>query len=113
MQFCKAENKKIDTESFFDQTTKKRQMMLYPLDNLPDCNYYRYSMQLSTYAYMLQQINPKFNIKKLAIVHFDHDGNETEYEVDYLKDDVARMLLHYRKQNKIKSQLELDKPIIF
>ena len=106
-------NKKIDKESFFDQTTKKRQMMLYPLDNLPDCNFWTYSMQLSTYAYLLQQINPKFNIKKLALIHFDHDGNETEYEVDYLKDDVARMLLHYRKQNKIKSQLELDKPIVF
>ena len=49
---------------------------------------------------MLQQINPKFNIKKLAIVHFDHDGNETE-DIDY-----ARRMLHYRKQNKIK-QLEL------
>ena len=28
---------------------------------------------------MLQQINPKFNIKKLALIHFDHEGNETEY----------------------------------
>lgn len=32
-------NKKIEKESFFDQNTKKRQMMLYPLDNLPDCNF--------------------------------------------------------------------------
>ena len=106
-------NKKIDKESFFDQSTKKRQMMLYPLENLQDSNYWTYTLQLSTYAYLLQKINPKYNIKKLALIHFDHDGNETEYECPYLKEDVARMLLHYRKQNKIKSQLELDKPIVF
>ena len=62
---------------------------------------------------MLQKINPKYKIKKLALIHFDHAGNETEYEVDYLKEDVARMLLHYRKQNKVTSELAKDKPIEF
>ena len=70
-------------------------------------------MQLSTYAYLLQKINPKYKIKKLALIHFDHDGNEIEYEVEYLKEDVARMLLHYRKQNKVNLQLSKDKPIVF
>lgn len=88
-------------------------MMKFPLENLPDCNFYHYTLQLSLYAYMLQQINPKFKIKKLMIVHFDHNGGETEYEVEYLKEDVARMLLHYRKQQKIKSELAKDKPIVF
>ena len=106
-------NGKIDKDSYFDQSTKKRQMMKFPLENLPDCNFYHYSLQLSLYAYMLQQINPKFRIKKLMIVHFDHNGGETEYEVEYLKEDVARMLLHYRKQQKIKSELAKDKPIVF
>lgn len=106
-------SKSIDKESFFDRNTKKREMMKYPLENLMDCNYYTYSLQLSLYMYMIQQLHPKFKCKKLAIIHIDRDGNETEYEVDYLKDEVARMLLHYRKQNKIKSQLELDKPIVF
>ena len=62
---------------------------------------------------MLQKINPKYKIKKLALIHFDHAGNETEYEVDYLKEDVARMLLHYRKQNKVNCELAKDKPIEF
>ena len=106
-------NKKIDKESYFDRNTKKRQMMKYPLDNLQDTNFWHYTMQLSTYAYLLQKINPKYKIKKLALIHFDHEGNETEYEVDYLKEDVARMLLYYRKQNKVKLQLEKDKPIVF
>lgn len=106
-------NGRIDKESYFDRTTKKRQMMLSPLENIMDCNLCHYQLQLSMYAYLLQKINPKFKIKKLAIVHFDHDGNETEYEVKYLKDDIARLLLYHRKKNKIKAELDKDKPIVF
>lgn len=106
-------NRAINQESYFDRTTKKRQMMKFPLDNIQDCNFYHYTLQLSLYAYLLQKINPKFKIKKLLLVHFDHEGNETEYTCDYLKEDVARMLLHYRKDQKIKSELDLDKPIVF
>lgn len=106
-------NKKIDQESYFDKTTKRRQMMKFPLDNIQDCNFYHYTLQLSLYAFLLQKINPKFKIKKLLIIHFDHDGNETEYQCDYLKEDVARMLLHYRRNQKIKTELALDKTIVF
>lgn len=106
-------NEKIDKESYYDRNSKKNQMMKFPLDNIQDCNFYHYTLQLSLYAYLLQKINPKFKIKKLAIVHFDHDGGETEYECGYLKDDVARMLLYYRRQQKVKSELEKDKPIVF
>ena len=106
-------NKKIDQESYFDKNTKKRQMMKFPLDNIQDCNFYHYTLQLSLYAFLLQKINPKFKIKKLIIVHFDHDGNETEYQCNYLKEDVSRMLLHYRRNQKIQSELNLDKPIVF
>lgn len=106
-------NNKIDKDSYYDKTTKKKQTMKFPLTNIPDCNFYHYTLQLSLYAYLLQSINPKYKIKKLSIVHFDHDGNETEYECEYLKEEVAKMLMHYRKQNKIKAQLDLDKPIEF
>ena len=106
-------NNKIDMDSYFDKTTKKKQTMKYPLVNIPDCNFYHYTLQLSLYAYLLQQINPKYKIKKLAIVHFDHDGNENEYPCEYLKEDVAKMLMHYRKQNKVQMELTVDKPIEF
>lgn len=62
---------------------------------------------------MIERINPKFKCKKLALIHIDRNGNETEYECDYLKEDIARMLLHYRREQKIKSELDKDKPIIF
>lgn len=106
-------NSKIDMESFYNRNTKKHEMMKHPLSNIQDSNFWHYTLQLSLYAYLLQQINPKFKIKKLAIVHFDHDGNEVEYPVEYLKEDVARMLLHYRKEQKLKMELDKDKPIVF
>ena len=106
-------SRSIDKESFYDKQTKKRQMMKFPLNNLQESNYWIYSLQLSLYMYIIEQMNPKFRCKKLAIIHIDRDGKETEYECDYLKEDVARMLLHYRKEQKIKSELDLDKSIVF
>lgn len=106
-------NASIDKESYFDKTKKKRQMLKFPLDNIQDCNFWIYTLQLSLYMYMIQQMNPKFKCKKLALIHIDRDGNETEYECQYLKEDIARMLLHYRRENKMKMELDKDKPIIF
>ena len=71
--------------------------MLYPLNDIMDCNFYHYTLQLSTYAWMIQKYNPNFNIKKLMLIHYDHEGNVTEHEVDYMKDHVERMLKDYKK----------------
>ncbi len=68
-----------------------------------DTNYWHYTLQLSLYAYLLQQINPEFNIKLLKLIHVDHNDKVTEYEVEYLKEDVELMLKHYKKQLKSNS----------
>jgi hypothetical protein len=47
---------------------------------------------------MIQKIDPRFNIKLLMLIHYDHDGGCTTYECEYLKDDVERMLAYYKKQ---------------
>lgn len=90
-------NKKIEQKSFFDQKTKSSTKMKYPLNNLDDVNFYHYTLQLSTYAWMLQKINPNFVIKGLILNHYDHNGNNTLYHCDYLKDDVENMLAYYKK----------------
>ena len=64
------------------------------------------------YAYMLQQLNPDFNIRSLTIVHIQRDGSIKEYPVEYKKDEVERVIKHYAKQQKIKCELERDKPFI-
>lgn len=104
-------NEKIDQKSGFDTKTKQPATMLYPLNNLPDCNFYHYSLQLSTYAWMLQKLNPNFIIKDLILNHYDHNGNNVIYHCDYLKDDVERMLLFYKKELIKDKQKARRKPI--
>lgn len=86
--------------------------MKYPLNNLQDCTLVHYQLQLSLYAYMLQVLHPEFNIKGLKLIHIDREQKETEYELPYLKDDVERMLKHYKKQLKIQAELDKDKPYL-
>ena len=95
-------NKSIDTKSFYDKRIRKNTTMKYPLNNLQDTNFWHYSLQLSTYAWMIQKINPLFNIKLLMLIHFDHNNNITNYECNYLKEDVERMLTFYK--NKVAHQ---------
>lgn len=97
-------NAKLDQRGFYDSSTKSTKKMKYPLTNIEDCNLWHYYLQLSTYAWMLQKINPDFNIAKLFIYHFDHNNNQTMYDVPYLKSDVEKMLKHYAKQQKLEQQ---------
>lgn len=105
-------NREIKKTSYFDQRRKKYQMMKPPLNNIMDSTFNHYALQLSLYGRMLQQNDPKLNIKQLQIIHIDHDNNETIYEVPYLKSDVERMLKHYTKQQEIQEKLDRDRPVI-
>ena len=91
-------NKELKMKSGYDPAAKKYAMMKFPLNNLMDCNFMHYTLQLSTYAWMIKKNNPQFNIKKLILVYFDHDGNVSTHEVEYLKNEVERMLSQYRKE---------------
>ena len=104
-------NKKIEQKSFYNSKTRSSTKMKYPLNNLDDVNFYHYTMQLSTYAWMLQKINPNFIIKDLILNHYDHNGNNTLYHCEYLKDEVERMLKFYKKQVILDKQKEKRKRI--
>lgn len=104
-------NKKIDMKSFFNTKSKTSVKMKYPLNNLDDCNFNHYALQLSTYAWMLQKINPEFEIEDLILVHFDHSNNMTVYHVPYLKDEVIKMLAFYKKESILESNRQKRKKI--
>ena len=61
----------------------------------------------------LDRSNPKFVIKKLMLIHYDHQGNVTEHELDYLKDDVERMCRYYKKQSMLEVLRASRRPIEF
>lgn len=91
-------NKEIKKKAYYDRIKKRSEMMKYPLNNLEDTNFWHYSLQLSTYAWMIEKAYPGVIINKLVLIHYDHEGHCTPYECDYLKKDVERMLDFYKKE---------------
>ena len=104
-------NKKIETKSYFDSKNKRSVMMKFPLNNLQDCNYYHYCLQLSTYAYIIESYNPDFSIEDLVLVHFDHNDNMTVYHLPYLRKEVERMLSYYEKEHLLQERRLKNKRI--
>lgn len=104
-------NKKIDTKSYFDSKVRSSVKMKFPLNNLDDCNYYHYCLQLSTYAYIIESYNPDFSIEDLVLVHFDHNDNMTVYHLPYLRKEVERMLSYYEKEHLLQERRLKNKRI--
>ena len=105
-------NREIKKTSYYDKFKKKHQTMKFPLSNLMDTNFWHYTMQLSTYMYMLQHLKPNLKCKGLMLIHIDKEtGEETKYPVEYLKNDVERMIKHFKKRQKIKLELDKISPI--
>lgn len=115
-------NKEIKTESFVNWEGASDKMM-FPIDNLDDCNFNHYAIQLSVYMYMILKHNPKLKPGRIFIHHVtfevesedefgypivkrDHAGEPVVKEVipmavPYLVDEVTA-LMHYIKENGIK-----------
>lgn len=106
-------NKEIKQSSFFNRKTKKSDKMKYPLHNLDDVNFWHYTLQLSTYAWMIEKLNPEFKIKGLILIHYDHDGNCTTYECNYLKPEVERMLVYHKHQIEYEEFKKAREKIVF
>lgn len=104
-------NSKIETKSYFNTKTRSSVKMQFPLNNLDECNYSHYCLQLSTYAYIIQSYNPDFTIEDLVLIHFDHEDNMTIYHVPYLKDEVKRMLAYFEKEMLLEQRKAKNKRI--
>jgi ATP-dependent exoDNAse (exonuclease V) beta subunit len=104
-------NKEIKTKSFFNKKNNSSVKMKFPLNTLDDVNYWHYTLQLSTYAWMIQKLNPEFEIEDLVLVHFDHNDKMTVYHLPYLKSEVIKMLNHFKKESSLKISKEKRKPI--
>ena len=106
-------NEKIDLKGGFNSVTRGTTKMQYPLNTIEDCNYGHYEMQLSTYAFMLQQRHPEYVIKDLILNHYDHNMKNTLYHCIYRKDEVKRMLADYYKKKKQQLKAARRKPIVY
>lgn len=115
-------NKEIKMESYVNWEGISEKMA-FPVNNLDDCNFYHYSLQLSVYMYMILKHNPKLKPGRIFIHHilFETEG-EDKYgypitkclengdpivkdvkiiPVDYLIDEVLA-IIHYIHDNRHK-----------
>ena len=60
-------NSKLEMKSYYDRNKKSNVMMKYPLNNVMDCNGMHYALQLSLYAWMIKQIKPEYEVKRLTL----------------------------------------------
>lgn len=97
-------SKKLDSLIIIDYKTNKEireksfnnQCMLKPLDKIPDCNYYHYSLQLSLYKTILEhETNLKVSNKKWLIWINENNDTFKLYECKDL-DKYAKIILDSR-----------------
>lgn len=72
--------------------SNKYQKMLEPIQHLDDCNYVHYILQLSIYAYMLEQLG--YELDSLELEHIDREGKITMYKLPYYREEVTKMIKH-------------------
>jgi hypothetical protein len=84
------------TNSKIDQTAYNNKKCKQPIEELPDCSYIKYTLQLSMYAYFLEQLGAK--IGDLKLVHLK-DEEYVVYNIQYKRDTVER-LLNYARTNR-------------
>jgi hypothetical protein len=84
-------SKDVSKKSFMDQT------LLWPVDHLPNAKYYVYSLQLSLYAWLLEQSG--YRIGDLTIEHIDKGSHKTIELVpcNYYKKEIEDIINDYYK----------------
>lgn len=99
-------NKKLDSTSFRHHKTGHK-MMQGCLKHLQCCHLSHYTLQLSGYAWMMEQYG--FTPRNLIIEHYpirdldgevDFEQNPVLYQLPYLKKEIVSMLKDYKKKNK-------------
>ena len=92
-------NKELKKKSYYNPKKRKSERMLYPVNDLDDCNFNHYQLQLNMYAWMIEQMNSNYKVTTLEIEYVDHDGNESTHPCKHLRKHIERLIKHYEKNN--------------
>ena len=115
-------SKTIDLESFYDSRNQKYATLNAPLNHIMDCNFMKYSLQLSMYAFFLEKygFTPRnLTINHLIIkkwdeeppisepkyhIHFENSkyyvADEILYPVTYMKKEVKSLLQYHKSKQR-------------
>jgi len=96
-------SKTLDFQSYQNPYTKHKQMMKDPISDLDDCNFTHYSLQLSIYAWMMEQLG--YKISNLTIEHIIYTNMTKKplrkvHTVTYMKKAVELMLNYHQNESK-------------
>lgn len=72
--------------------------MFYPLNHLPDANYFQYECQLSLYSLLLEEQG--FCIRNLNLLWINKKRKIEVIPVQYRKNDVVKLLKHYNENKE-------------
>ena len=100
-------SKKIEFDSEYNKTA------LFPINHIPDCNYYKYSLQLNLYKFILERFYNKVVKDMFLIVIHPENKNENyiKIEINNLQKEIE-MMIDSRKKDLLKkgySSEKLDK----
>jgi ATP-dependent exoDNAse (exonuclease V) beta subunit len=80
------------------KTENKYENGFYPLNHLPNCNFYHYSLQLNLYKWILEtHYDLKVEEMGLIIVH-ESQPTYLKYDVKDMRQDIQKMLDHYKSR---------------
>lgn len=101
----------IKFKSHFDVAKKHAKKMKYPLTKFDDVNGIHYQIQLSIYAWLVQQLRPDLKLGKLKLVWVKDMKVKKIYEVEYLDKDVENLIKWHLKNTKLKKCTDACKEI--
>ena len=86
---------KVKTNQWVD----KKEFLDYPLNNLMNCKGTEYTLQLSLYSYLVEQYDLK--CRKIDLFHIvdNNYDNIKLHPIEYIKNDIFRLLEFHNKQN--------------
>lgn len=96
-------NKQIKKESYKDWTKKgQHEMLLFPVNNFMNADFWKYSLQINLYMYILLSHNPNLKLGEMEIIHISHDTDFfgepiiINYKVDNYQEPVFNLLEHFK-----------------
>lgn len=108
----------LHTDFYTKKKSYRNDFMLFPMDHLEICHYNSYALQLSAYAFMLEEAHGK-RIGKLAIVNVPWENPIEKPKiiyVPYMKYEIKRMFdfiqeLRHTNEDPIEIAVEMSKPV--
>lgn len=93
------------TNKKFNMYSKYGKYLKYPLNNLQECQYNDYSLQLSLYAFLYSSLTGK-KVRQINILY--HDGKKFHnYPTPYLFWEITMLLKHYGQAATCKDKTDI------